>query len=59
MIPVDFADIPWEQLAFPTAVWALAHFHDSRGKTECATCLNPTGDTSPACGRRASNFMVQ
>jgi ADP-ribose pyrophosphatase YjhB (NUDIX family) len=41
---VDFADIPWEQLAFPTVVWALAHFHDSRGKTDFATYSNPTGD---------------
>lgn len=41
---VDWADIPWEQLAFPTVVWALAHFHDSRGKTEFATYSNPTGD---------------
>ena len=41
---VDWADIPWEQLAFPTVVWALAHFHDSRGKTDFATYSNPTGD---------------
>ncbi len=41
---VDFADIPWTELAFPTVVWALAHFHDSRGKTEFATYSNPTGD---------------
>ena len=25
---VDWADIPWDQLAFPTVVWALAHFHE-------------------------------
>jgi hypothetical protein len=25
-------------------VWALAHFHESRGKTEFATYSNPTGD---------------
>ena len=41
---VDWADIPWEQLAFPTVVWALAHFHESRGKTDFATYSNPTGD---------------
>jgi ADP-ribose pyrophosphatase YjhB (NUDIX family) len=40
----DEADIPWEQLAFPTVVWALAHFHDSRDKTDFATYSNPTGD---------------
>ena len=41
---VDWADIPWDQLAFPTVVWALAHFHESRGRTDFATYSNPTGD---------------
>jgi hypothetical protein len=41
---VDWADIPWDQLAFPTVVWALAHFHESRGKTDFVTYSNPTGD---------------
>jgi hypothetical protein len=41
---VEWADIPWEQLAFPTVVWALAHFHESRGKTDFPTYSNPTGD---------------
>ncbi|KAF0097503.1 MAG: NUDIX hydrolase [Rhodospirillaceae bacterium] len=41
---VDWADIPWDQLAFPTVVWALAHFHDSRDKTDFSTYSNPTGD---------------
>jgi hypothetical protein len=41
---LDWSDIPWEQLAFPTVVWALAHFHESRGKTEFATYSNPMGD---------------
>ena len=41
---LDWADIPWDQLAFPTVVWALAHFHDARGKTDFATYSNPTGD---------------
>ncbi len=36
------SDIPWAELAFPTVVWAVAHFHDARGKTEFAS--NPTGD---------------
>ena len=43
---VEWADIPWEQLAFPTVVWALAHFHESRGKSDFATFSNPTGDLS-------------
>ena len=29
---VQWQDIPLEQLAFPTVVWALAHFHELRGK---------------------------
>ena len=41
---LDWQDIPWEQLAFPTVVWALAHFHESRGRTEFAPYSNPTGD---------------
>jgi len=41
---VDWADIPWEQLAFPTVVWALAHFHESRDKADFSTYSNPTGD---------------
>jgi ADP-ribose pyrophosphatase YjhB (NUDIX family) len=41
---VAWADIPWEQLAFPTVVWALAHFHESRGKADFTPYSNPAGD---------------
>src|SRR5258708_7561071 len=41
---LDWADIPWDHLAFPTVVWALAHFHESRGKADFATYSNPTGE---------------
>ena len=41
---VDWSDIPWDQLAFPTVVWALAHFHESRRQQDFATYANPTGD---------------
>jgi ADP-ribose pyrophosphatase YjhB (NUDIX family) len=41
---VERQDIPWDQLAFPTVVWALAHFFESREKTDFATYSNPTGD---------------
>ena len=41
---VDWPDIPWDHLAFPTVVWALAHFHESRSKKDFATYSNPTGD---------------
>lgn len=37
-------DIPWENLAFPTVVWALAHFHQTRARDDFATFSNPTGD---------------
>jgi ADP-ribose pyrophosphatase YjhB (NUDIX family) len=37
-------DIPWDNLAFPTVVWALAHFHQTRGQSDFATFSNPTGD---------------
>ena len=36
--------IPWDQLAFPTMIWALAHFHESRDKKDFSTYSNPTGD---------------
>ena len=41
---VDWNEIPWDQLAFPTVVWALAHFHDSRRRRDFATYSNPTGE---------------
>ena len=45
---VTWDQIPWEELAFPTVVWALAHFHESRDKTDFATYANPTGDWARA-----------
>src|SRR5437879_1621655 len=50
---VDWRDIPWDQLAFPTVVWALAHFHESRAKKDFATYSNPTGDLARS-GRHAN-----
>jgi ADP-ribose pyrophosphatase YjhB (NUDIX family) len=41
---VEWKDIPWDQLAFPTMVWALAHFHESRGQKDFSAYSNPTGD---------------
>jgi len=41
---VAWKDIPWDQLAFPTMIWALAHFHESRDKKDFSTYSNPTGD---------------
>ena len=51
---VDWADIPWEQLAFPTVVWALAHFHEFARQDRFSRPTPIPRATSPACGRRAS-----
>ena len=45
---VTWDQIPWEELAFPTVVWALAHFHESRDKADFATYSNPTADWARA-----------
>lgn len=37
-------DIPWEQLAFPTVVWALMHWRESRGRAVYSPFVNPEGD---------------
>ena len=39
----DWADIPWAELAFPTVIWALTHFAETRGQTGFAPFLNPPG----------------
>ena len=38
---VDWKDIPWSQLAFPTVVWALTHFAETRGKDDFVPFANP------------------
>ena len=45
---VTWDQIPWEELAFPTVVWALAHFHESRDKADFATYSNPTAEWARA-----------
>ncbi|MEM1105400.1 MAG: NUDIX hydrolase [Pseudomonadota bacterium] len=39
----DWADIPWAQLAFPTVVWALTQFAESRNWSSFAPYGNPPG----------------
>lgn len=39
-----WSDIPWDQLAFPTVVWALAHFHQTRDSADFPAFTNPTGE---------------
>jgi ADP-ribose pyrophosphatase YjhB (NUDIX family) len=40
---VAWKDIPWSQLAFPTVVWALTHFAETRGQSDFAPFANPPG----------------
>ena len=51
---VDFADIPWEQLAFPTVVWALAHFHELARQDRLRDLLATRPAISRRCGRRGN-----
>ncbi|MEM7638340.1 MAG: NUDIX hydrolase [Pseudomonadota bacterium] len=40
---VDWKDIPWSELAFPTVVWALTHYAETRHQTAFAPFANPPG----------------
>ncbi len=40
---VPWRDIPWSLLAFPTVVWALTHFAETRDKPAFAPFANPPG----------------
>lgn len=40
---VDWKDISWSELAFPTVVWALTHFAQSRHQAAFAPFTNPSG----------------
>ena len=40
---VDWKDIPESELAFPTVVWALTHFAETRHQTTFAPFANPPG----------------
>ncbi len=39
----EWKDIPWADLAFPTVVWALTHFAESRHLDSFAPFTNPPG----------------
>lgn len=39
----DWKDIPWSELAFPTVVWALTHFAETRHLEHFAPFANPPG----------------
>lgn len=40
---VPWREIPWAQLAFPTVVWALTHYAETRGAGAFAPFSNPPG----------------
>jgi ADP-ribose pyrophosphatase YjhB (NUDIX family) len=40
----DWPDIPWDDLAFPSARWALGHYHEGLGKTDHPVQANPPGE---------------
>lgn len=39
----DWKDIPWSELAFPTVVWALTQYAESRHSTSFPPYTNPPG----------------
>lgn len=40
---VEWKDIPWSQLAFPTVVWALTHHAETRDRADFVPFANPQG----------------
>lgn len=42
----DWKDIPWSELAFPTVVWALTHYAETRHKQSFVPFSNPAGTDS-------------
>ncbi len=40
---VEWKDIPWSELAFPTVVWALTHYAETRDQAAFAPFANPEG----------------
>lgn len=39
----DWKDIPWRELAFPTVVWALTHYAETREQDTIIPFANPPG----------------
>ncbi|WP_328587485.1 NUDIX hydrolase [Algihabitans albus] len=48
-----WSDIPWDELAFPSVEWALAHWHETRDQAAFAPRNNPSGETGRMSGRFA------
>jgi ADP-ribose pyrophosphatase YjhB (NUDIX family) len=45
-------EIPWDDLAFPSVHWALAHYHETHGQPSFAAKTNPPGETGDYPHRR-------
>ncbi len=41
----DWADIPWDELAFPSSRWALDHYQEIKGQEIFEVRTNPPGET--------------
>ena len=39
-----WADIPWDDIAFPSVRWALGHFRETAGRSPFAARANPPGE---------------
>jgi ADP-ribose pyrophosphatase YjhB (NUDIX family) len=48
-----YEDIPWDEMAFPTGVWALRDWFAVRGRTDFAPFANPPG-SERLTGEKAS-----
>ncbi len=48
-------DIPWAELAFPSALWALNHYRDTKHKDVFAPFANPDGQNGNAFSRAAAD----
>ena len=40
-----WAEIPWEDIAFPSVLWALEHYRETAGERGFAPRVNPEGET--------------
>lgn len=38
-----WSDIPWAEMAFPSAIWALTHYAETRHQSEFPIFTNPAG----------------
>lgn len=41
----DWDDIPWDEIAFPSVIWALGHYRESLESDDASARTNPPGET--------------